>query len=99
MRLFPPDEQRCRERIAQAARKCIDEGTEEGGKSVAVILPTYLTHGSRPTRKGVRPWQGLPGKESHPASGGTPCTQPQDSIYSFQENGTKHQLGVNAKIQ
>ncbi|GBM82342.1 hypothetical protein AVEN_54775-1 [Araneus ventricosus] len=31
------------------------------------LKPTYLTHDSQPTRKGVRPWQGLPGKENRPS--------------------------------
>ncbi|GBM62346.1 hypothetical protein AVEN_166842-1 [Araneus ventricosus] len=57
----------------------------------------YLTHGSRPTRKGVRPWQGLPGKESRPASGGTPCTQPQDSIYSLSRKRYKTPIGCKYK--
>ncbi|GBM41558.1 hypothetical protein AVEN_214369-1, partial [Araneus ventricosus] len=26
-----------------------------------------LTHGSRPAREGVRPWQGLPGRRAAPA--------------------------------
>ncbi|GBL82796.1 hypothetical protein AVEN_106329-1 [Araneus ventricosus] len=35
------------------------------GRSEAVLL--LLTHGSRPTREGVRPWQGLPGRRAAPA--------------------------------